>query len=77
MALTSMPNDDGTLTVIRGGQEITLSPAEDLAAIGFTPSEQHFLQDQFQYAVPGPVACRVPDPLPPVPDFPPEAWSGG
>lgn len=75
MALTSMPNDDGTLTVIRDGSEITVSPAEDLALIGFTLSEQRFLQGQFQYAVPGPVACRIPPP-PEVPDHLPEEWTG-
>lgn len=77
MALTSWPNDDGTLIVIRGGQEITLAPHEDLDAIGFTRSEQAFLRGQFRYAVPVPVACTVPRELPDVPDYPPAEWGPG
>jgi hypothetical protein len=76
MGLTVWPNDDGTLLVIRDGQEITVSPAEDLALIGFTQGEQHFLNSQFRYAVPGPVACRLPQNPPDIPDFPPAEWSG-
>lgn len=77
MGLTVWPNDDGTLLVIRGGTEMTVSPAT-LASAGFTQGEERFLASQFRHAVPGPTACALPQPpLPPdIPDYPPPEWSG-
>ena len=61
MALTVVPNEDGSIDVMCGGEELTLRRGDIESSSAFTKSEEAFLLSMLRYAVPEPVSCRIPD----------------
>jgi hypothetical protein len=61
VGLTVVPNDDGTLDITQGGTTVTYDE-DDVERCGLPAGDKRFLRSMFRHAVPGPTACRLPDP---------------